>query len=268
MTTDKKNTGLFTIAFLSIIAILFSCNGQIKFAATLMEMNKPEYLLKDSLFWNRAESNHFICYSSKKVDNDLIQPILENQEINIKHIAKIMEINNFDTLPKINLWIFSSDKEKYQKTQVNSNAHALTEYWSVYYNKNNATGAHEIGHVMSQHFWGFTKSKKYDFLMQEGFAFYVDETRFFQFDFYQKAKIILGNEKYRISTIVKENNNDDYENKAIVCGSFVKYLITSYGVENFAALWKTIEENDNVYRSIYKKDFSELENDFYKFLSI
>jgi len=262
-----KITGLFLLVVLTIVEMLSGCNGQIKFPASLMEMNKPEYLLVDSSFWNRNESNHFIYYSSKKVDSDLVKPIVENQEINLNHIAEIMGINNIDTLPKINLWLFNSDNEKYLKTQVKSNAHALTEYWSVYYNMDNATGAHEIGHLMSQHFWGYLKSKKYDFLMQEGFAFYIDETRFFKFDFYKKAKGILRNEKYRISTIVKENNNADYENKALVCGAFIKFLITSYGVENFARLWKSIEENENVFQTIYLKDFVCLETDFYAFLA-
>lgn len=231
-----------------------------------MEMNKPEYLLSDSLFWNTHESMHFIYYSSKKVDKDLIKPISENQEINLEHIARIMGINHIDTLPKINLWIFNSDNEKYLKTQVKSNAHTLTEYWSVYYNKDNATGAHEIGHLMSQHFWGYLKSKKYDFLLQEGFAFYIDETRFFTFDYYKKAKGLLRNEKYKISTIVQENNNVDYEKKALVCGAFVKYLITTYGVENFARLWTSVEENENAFNSIYSKSLSDLENDFYTYL--
>lgn len=233
-----------------------------------MEMNNPKYLLKDSLFWKKYESKHFIYYASKKVDSDLIQPIIESQENNISHIAGIMSVNNIDTLPKINLWIFNSDKEKYLKTQVNSNAHTLTEYWSTYYNKDNATGAHEIGHLMSQHFWGYLKSKKYDFLMQEGFAFYIDETKFFKFDFYKKAKEILSDETYRLSKIIKENSNDDYEDKAIVCGAFIKYLITSYGIDNYANLWKSIEENDNVFASIYNKNFSDIENDFYTFLEI
>jgi hypothetical protein len=264
----KKNEGLFLISILSIIVFINSCNGQIQFPASLMEMNKPRYLLKDSLFWNKYESKHFIYYSSKKVDNDLIKPIIENQEINIIHIAKIMKLNDIDTLPKINFWIFNSDNEKYLKTQVNSNAHTLTEYWSTYYNKDNATGAHEIGHLMSQHFWGYLKSKKYDFLMQEGFAFYIDENRFFTFDFYNKTKVIIRNEKFKISAIIAENNNTNYENKALVCGAFVKYLITTYGIENFASLWKSIEENDNVFNTIYDKKLSDLETDFYTFLAI
>lgn len=249
------------------MAVLTACNRQVKFPATLMEMNKPEYLLQDSSFWNKTESRHFSYYASKKVNKDLIKPIMENQELNLNHIAGIMKISSIDSLPKIKLWIFSSDREKYLKTQVNSNAHTLTEFWSTYYNKDNATGAHEIGHLMSQHFWGYLKSKKYDFLMQEGFAFYVDETRFFKFDFYKKAASILENEKYRISVILKENSNNDYEKKAIVCGAFVKYLITNYGIENFAGLWKTIEEDENAFTTIYNKSLSNFENDFYTFLA-
>lgn len=233
-----------------------------------MEMNKPEYLLRDSLFWNKNESPHFIYYSSKKVDSDLIPAIIENQEININRIADIMGIDKIDTLSKINFWIFNSDNEKYLKTQVSSNAHALTEYWSVYYNKNNAKGAHELGHLMSQHYWGYLMSRKYGFLMQEGFAFYIDETRFFQFDFYKKAKGILQNEKYKLSEIVEENNNEDFENKAIVCGAFIKYLITTFGSQHFISLWKNIGEDDAIFNTIYNKNLSDLENDFYSFLAM
>jgi hypothetical protein len=256
------------LTIITFILLLQSCSGQIKFPASLMEMNNPRYLLKDSLFWNKYESKHYIYYSSKKVDSELIKPIIENQEININHIAGIMHINNIDTLPKINFWIFNSDYEKYLKTQVNSNAHTLTEYWSTYYNKDNATGAHEVGHLMSQHFWGYLKSKKYDFLMQEGFTFYIDETKFFKFDFYRKAKEILLDETFRISKIIKENNNDDYEDKAIVCGAFIKYLITSYRIENFVKLWKTIEDDDIAFKTIYNKNLSDLENDFYTYLAV
>lgn len=242
-----------------------SCNSQIEFPETLMEMNKPEYLLRDSLLWNRFESKHFIYYATKKINIDIIQSIIENQENNILHIAGIMNIEDIDTLAKIRLWIFNSDNEKYLKTQVKSNAHALAEYWSVYYNKNNAEGAHEVGHLMSQHFWGYLNSKKYDFLMEEGFAFYIDETRFFKFDFYKKSREILHNDKYKISAIIKANSNNDYENKAIVCGAFVKFIITSFGVGKFGILWKNIE-NEDVFNSTYNKSLSDLENDFYAYL--
>jgi hypothetical protein len=256
------------IHFLLLIVFTGSfarCTSQPKFPATLMEMNKPAYLLKDSLFWNKAESKHFIYYSSKKVGSDFIKSVIENQENNISHIAAIMNIKEIDTLPKIMLWIFYSDYEKYLKTQVRSNAHSLTEYWSAYYNKNNATGAHEIAHIMSQHFWGYLKSKKYSFVLEEGFAFYTDETKFFKFDFYEKAKTILKNDQYKISNIIKENSNDDYELKATVCGAFVKYLVTTFGIEKFALLWKNIE-NENIFNTTCNKSLPDLETAFYTFL--
>jgi hypothetical protein len=230
-----------------------------------MEMNKPEYLLRDSAFWNRNESRHFIYYSSKKVGNDFIKSIMDNQENNLIHIAGIMNINGIDTLKKINVWVFNSDDEKYSKTQVKSNAHTLTEYWSTYYNKYNATGGHEVGHLMSQHFWGYLKSKKYDFLLEEGFAFYLDENTFFKFDFYKKAKEILRNDKYRISSIIEESNNNDYANKAIVCGAFDKYLIKTFGIDKFEKLWKNIED-ENVFTATFNKTLTDLENDFYAYL--
>lgn len=261
----KPDPVINALIFIIFAGFFTSCEPQPKFPATLMEMNNPAYLLNDSLFWNKNESEHFLYYSSKKIDRDFIKNVIDNQENNITNIAKIMNVNDIDTLPKIKVWIFNSDHEKYLKTQVKSNAHSLTEYWSAYYNKNNATGAHEIGHIMSQHFWGYLKTKKYNFLMEEGFAFYIDESKFFKFDFYKKAEGLIVNDKYRISSIIKENNNDDYEDKATVCGAFVKYLITNFGVEKFAVLWKNIE-NEGAFNATFSKSLSDLENEFYIFL--
>lgn len=248
-----------------LVLLLNGCNGQVNFPASLMEMNKPEYLLKDSTFWNKNESQHFKFFTSKNVNYELINSVIENQEKNITHIGQIMGIKDLEILPKINVWIFNNDYEKYLKTQVRSNAHALTEYWSAYYNKGNASGGHEIGHIMSQHFWGYLQSKKFDFLLEEGFVFYIDENRFFKFDFYEKARGMLQNDKYRISTIIDENNNNDFENKAIVCGAFDKYLISNFGIEKFANVWKHIED-ENIFISTYNKSLTDLEKDFYAFL--
>lgn len=261
----KLCTCINSLVISSLLGFFTGCKAQPTFPATLMEMNKPEYLLKDTGFWNKDETQHFLYYASKQLDRELINRIKENQEKNIVHIAAIMNIKQLDTLPKIKVWIFNSDYEKYLKTQVRSNAHSLTEYWSAYYNKQNATGAHEIAHIMSQHYWGFLKAKQYSFLLEEGFTFYADENRFFTFDFYTKARSILDNESYRIAAILKENNNDNYENKATVCGAFVKYLITNYGVEKWAELWKNLD-SDKTFTAVFNKSLPELETEFYKHL--
>ena len=256
---------IFYLVIFTSIFLIYGCNNKVDFTDSFMEMNKPDYLLKDSVFWNENESLHFKCFSSKKVDNEIVTDILDNQEKNIIHISKLMQIDNIDTLSKINIWVFKNDNEKYLKTQVKSNAHCLTEYWSVYYNKGNATGAHEVGHLMSQYFWGYTKNDKYDFLLNEGFAFYVDEALFYKIDFYKKAKKLLQQEKYKISNIVKHNNNEDYRDKAFVCGAFDKYLIEIYGINKFSKLWIS-DDDDIIFNSIYDKSLKELEDEFYDFI--
>jgi len=179
-------------------AVLFIKCSAMNFPATLMEMNQPAYL-RTHYELNKMETQHFDFNFSPKIDNDsLCSNISNQQEKNMNRLAEFMKIGNIDTLHKIDIWIFFDDKEKYEKTQVKSSAHSLYQYWSMYYNKDNAKGAHELGHLLSQHYWGYLKSKRFNFLLDEGFAFLVDEFGYFNFDFYKKAQEILQDKKYKI----------------------------------------------------------------------
>jgi hypothetical protein len=60
-------------------------------------------------------------------------------------------------------------------------------------------------------------------------------------------------------------DNDNYEDKAIGCGAFDKYLITNFGIEKFSASWRNIE-NEKIFLSTYNKSMDDLEKDFYAFL--
>jgi hypothetical protein len=149
---------------------------------------------------------------------------------------------------------------------VKSSAHCLTPYWSIYYNKENVTGAHELAHLLSQHYWGNTSSDKFDFLLNEGFAFLADEGDFYNFNFYTKARKILKDDKYTIGNIVKHNTKGNYKKRAIVSGAFVKFLINQYGLRKFVKLWKKINEGKASFNTIYSKSFKDLESEFYAFI--
>ena len=62
---------------------------------------------------DKSESKHFKYFAGKKVDSELINGIVMDQENNIAHIAQIMHKKSLDTLPEINIWIFKNDEEKY-----------------------------------------------------------------------------------------------------------------------------------------------------------
>ena len=231
-----------------------------------MEMNDPEYLIKHSGPWNKLENESIILLASDKIKNEsLLQSILESQTENISHILNILEIQSPKKAQKVFVWIFNDDNEKYLKTQVKSNAHCLSEYHSVYYNKSNSKGAHELGHYLTQIYWGYLKSQKYEFLLDEGFAFLVDEGRFFNYDYYLLAKEYISDTKYLIKNI-NYNSPGDYKKKAFVSASFLKYLIQEFGIESFKKLWQSIEEDDKAFEQVYGKSFLDLQNGFYNFI--
>ncbi len=231
------------ILLISVSTILFlislSCNKKVVFKDTLMEMNKPSYLLKDSSSWTSIEDKYFKLHVSNSIeDSEYPKKIQIVQQKIFQHLYKLMKVERqTDSLPKIDIFILKDIKEKYLKTQHKSSAHAIPPYYAAYYTTANAEGAHEITHILNSHFWGFFRNQKFAMLLNEGFSFYSDEGMIFKFDFYEKAKEILKNEKYQINRIISSKTGSSYEKQALVSGAFVKFLIENYGIGKFRELW-------------------------------
>ena len=252
---------------LFLILIFAVSLAQQDFPASLMEMNNPDYLRKNSGPWKQLENDYFKLFASIEIhDDSLVDSILIYQNENRTHILKILNIDPSEQSPKINLWIFNDDQEKYLKTQVRSNAHCLAEYHSVYYNKDNAMGAHELGHYLVETNWGQLKSDRFDMLISEGFAFLVDEGKFFNYDYYVLARDYIKNDNYLVCNIT-EDSPGSYKKKAFVSAAFLKYLIRQFGIDRFKDLWQTIRDDDGIFEQVYHKSFSQLETDFYNFLN-
>jgi len=264
----------FTITRFAIfccIAFLYSCST--KFPASLMEMNKPEYLLKHSGPWECLKTQHLeLYYGTSFGSKKDVQKIATMQESNFMHIIKLMNLSNPDTLSSIKVWLFESNEEKYKKTQVITDAHSLHEYWSTYYRKGNETGAHELGHVIVNNCWGYIPNdSKFQFMMSEGWAFFVDEGVFWKRSFFDEKikKFIIENEKFHLASIIT-NPQPDYSKNATISASFIKYLIQTFGIEKFSQLWKGLvnQKEEKAFNDAYGKSFSVLENEFYAFLNI
>ena len=234
-----------------------------------MEMNKPSYLLKDSIAWTSIEDTYFRLHISNSIkDSEYLERLMKTQQDIFIHLFKLMEIEEqSDSLPKIDIFVFKDIEEKYLKTQVKASAHALPPYYTAYYIKDNADGAHEITHILDSHFWCPFSNGKFGMLLNEGFSFYSDEGVIFDFDYYDKAKKILKNEDYQISKIVSSTAGNSYEKKAFVSGAFVKYLIESFGIKKFKELWLKVSKDkiDNtVFDIVYNQSFVDLESNFYQ----
>lgn len=258
----------------AILCIVFqACESKIEFKDSLMEMNKPSYLLKDSSAWKSIEDNYFRLHVSNTIlDSEYLERLRNVQQNNFVRLFKLMNIEGqIDSLPKIDIFIFQDIDEKYLKTQVKASAHALPPYYAAYYLEANAEGTHEIAHILTSYYWCLFSNNKFGMLLNEGFSFYSDEGMIFKFDYYEKARGILEEEKYKINRILSSNAGDSYKKKAFVSGAFVKYLIENYGIEKFKELWLVINKenaNDNVFFDVYSKSIDELESKFYQKIEI
>ncbi len=246
-----------------------SCKNKVEFKDTLMEMNKPSYLLKDSIAWTSIEDMYFRLHISNTIkDSKYAERLRKTQQEIFIHLFKLMKIEEqSDSFPKIDIFVFKDIEEKYLKTQVKASAHALPPYYTAYYIKGNAEGAHEITHILDSHFWCPFSNGKFGMLLNEGFSFYSDEGVIFDFDYYEKAKNILKNEDYQISKIVSSTAGNSYEKKVFVSGAFVKYLIENFGINKFEELWLEINKEKisiSVFDDVYNQSFGDLESKFYQ----
>lgn len=255
------------------ILLSFGSYGQTK-------ETEPDYLLRLHGPWLTHESDHFRFYyrenpvSTKSLSDKDIKEIVDKQEKNILRIAGLLNIpkENIDTLRKINVWLFRDLKEKDLITKIPSTDFSIRPYWSAYHTYISSGSAHEIGHLIINEFWGWFKSKKYQFLIEEGYASIVDEGNGKRdFDYYLEAKKILKKDGFKIEQIVNNEPvriffKNPYTLKAIVSGAFVKYLLSEKGVDKFKQLFQNLGDDEKVFEEIYEQTFSNLIEDFYKFI--
>lgn len=241
---------------------------------------EPDYLLRLHGPWLTYENDNFRIYYrenpilAKNLSDKDLKDILKRQENNILRITELLNIpkENIDTLRKINIWLFKNLKEKDLITKIPATDFSIRPYWSAYHTYGASGSAHEIGHLIINEFWGWFKSNKYQFLIEEGYASLVDEGNGKRdFDYYSKAKKILKKDGFKIDQIVNNEQvmtffKNPYTLRAIVAGAFVKYLINEKGIDKFKQLFQTLEDDDKVFKAIYGQSLSELTNDFYSFI--
>jgi len=263
--------------FLTIILLLFlqtSCQKKIEFPASLMEMNNPEYLIKNSGPWKVNKQDHIIVYYSPTLDSG-IDSLVALHKSHVDNIINIIGMSSakLDSMPKINVWIFANDEEKYKKTQLHG-IHAIGDYGSVYYPAEHSKSAHEYGHILASYNWGWMWNKEFSSVIDEAFAYYVDEGRGFDFSYIERTKDILSNDSYSISNILAGKKPFDLfanigQKQEIACATFIKYMIEKYGVNKFGQLWRELNKNGrDAFKNTYGKTLEELESEFYSYLGI
>jgi hypothetical protein len=241
---------------------------------------EPAYLLRLHGPWKTHESKNFRLYYrenpkvSKNLSDSDLKAISQSQQDNLYCIGKLLSVpkEDLDTLRKINIWMFQDLKEKTEITKISATDFCIPPYWSIYCTYASSKAAHELGHMIIDEYWGYFKSRKYNFIIAEGFASFVDEGHGKRnYDYLEKAKKVTRHNKYSMSNIINDVTvtgifKNPYTQKAIVAGGFVKYLIKEYGIEKFKNLWLTLTDNGEAFNLVYNKSLDELAIDYMAFL--
>lgn len=240
----------------------------------IMEMNSKEFLVQNNT-WNLQTTEHFKFYFDKNIDVDLRAAVIKAQEINYSEIVKLMNLEDLQ-MEKINFWVFKNKEQKFQLTKVNSDAHAISTFPSVYYLPKNALGAQEVGHVITQSQWGFIpKTSNYALIIDEGFNYYIDNERFYKNDLYSSVKRLSATDPVNVMELITRNSGNIIKgvetgshelNESLISGAFVQYLIENFGIDKFADLWKKAVKSEyadpNIFPEIYDRSLQSLSDDF------
>lgn len=276
------------LILLSIILIV-SCSSSKKInndgasrilkTGDIMEMNSEEFLVRNNT-WQLQSTKHFKFFFDKSIDSDLQENVLKSQELNYKDISRLMGLDETKS-SQINFWLFKDRAQKKELTLVDSDAHAISTISSVYYLPKNATAAQEVGHVLTQSFWGFIpKTSNYALVIDEGFNYYIDSKRFYKISMKDKLKTLNQSQLINIVSIINANNGNRINgvatgshevNESLISGAFVEFLIEEYGVSNFSKLWKEATKsesaNTNIFKMAYNKDLSQINKEFLSILN-
>jgi len=229
----------------------------------------------------KEETPHYFFYFPKEsLAEKNIKSIIDIKEVHYEKVLNWLKLNNNR---KINYYLYSSLKEKEFLMGDNSPGNAIWEELEienrefnskkfeihvVYNEKCKFIGEHEDTHLLSLP-WGLSI-----YLFCEGLAQYMEDS-FMGEDLHVVAKKLLQkNELYSLEWLFSNNNWNNVDSIIIYpqVGSFTKYLIESYGKENFKKIYqrtsrkKETAENSLEINKVYQKNINQLEEEWHLFL--
>ena len=184
--------------------------------------------------------------------------------------TKICNTLKVDFTEKINYFLLDSAEEVGRLYGINEpiNGFAVwgeNKIYAVYNDKIKCIGPHEDTHLIS-----FVINNPKSYFIVEGLAMYFDE-KWWGLDNdiwtnYYKA----NNKDLSISNLLNNEEFDSFNCEITypIAGSFVKYLISKFGVDKFIQLYQIIEvPNSNDFKRIFHYTIQELESIFFQEIS-
>ena len=226
--------------------------------------------------WIKRKSSHYVFhYFENSLAAEEIEKIVETQEQNYRKIIKILGLEN---KRKIDYYLYPSEKIKESLMGDNGYGNAIWveiekikvwvpkkfEVHCLYNNKIQCIGPHEDTHLLSLPYGAAT------FLFSEGLAEFMDEKwQGREIDIWAK-EYFKKNKLYAIKFLMENKNWDKVDDMIAYpqSGSFIKYLINTYGIEKFKKMHqdlsrnKTSRENIRVVEKNCSKTIEEIEKNW------
>lgn len=256
-----KSSASFSKIFLSVIIIVcvffyFFISPNLGFSTT--ESSLKNYLSK------KIESEHFIIQADGRIEKKELQLIVLSQEFYYSQLSIFFEDK---PTRKLTSYIFY---DRNQKKELFGSANAdVAKPWlySVYisFDSWESTLKHEIAHCFTADFgWGIFKlASGFNPALIEGAAeaadgFYDEnEINYLASLAYKNGYWIDINSLFSSFSFFGSVSSLSY----IYSGSFIKYLISNYGIDKFKILYQS-----NDFQKIYNINLSAVTEDYEKFL--
>ena len=236
---------------------------------------REDYLTEKNWIIKRSPFYIFHYFKNSLAEKEINQ-IVKRQESAHRKILKSLKLRN---RRKIKYYLYPSEEIKERLMGDSGNGNAIwieikkeKENWKskkievhcIYSNKVKCIGEHEDTHLLSLPLGVAT------FLFSEGSAEFMSE-KWDQKDIDFWAKKYLKRDKLYSLEFLIDNKNWNKINEAIVypqAGSFIRYLVKTYGLEKFKEVYKnlsrnkTAKQNVKIIEKVYFKSMKELEENW------
>jgi len=259
---EKKSASVsinrFFIMFLLVITVVFYF-----FLSPLLGFTTTESSLKNCLL-KKIESEHFIIHTDNRIEKKDLKQIVLNQEY---YYSQLSNFFNDEPGLKITSYIFFDSNQK-KKLFGSANAD-VSKPWlnSIYvsYDSWESTLKHEIAHCFTANFGSgvFKLAGGFSPALIEGVAEAADG--FYDENGVNYLASLAYKNGYRIDINSHFNSFNFFSSVSslsyIYSGSFVKYLVSNYGIDKFKIFYQS-----NDFEKIYNIKLSIVIEDYEKFL--
>lgn len=238
-------------------------NGKFEFSLGVEDRKDIGGKRMDAI-WKEKETEHYLFhYKANSLAEQEIQQIIELQESCFKEITVKLE---FIPDVKIIYWLCDTREEVKRISGYEYETNGVTflelenpTIYAVYNEDVKCVGAHEDAHAISYQ-WTYS----YSIAMVEGLAMYFDK-EWWKIPNELCTRVYIEDKKYeKVEFLILDEKFYEIDDRISypIMGAFTAFLIETYGMEKFQAVYGEYEDLAQKFREIYKKELCALEEEF------